>query len=289
MRWYVVLALALACGTDDESRRPRAKLPFEEAVELNSALAAKEPPPPVTVESLAADGTHWRIQSPHGPIHVWVPKGYQRRRAETIVYVHGYYVHVDESWDSYHLPHQFAAAGINAAFIACEAPASPAETVSWPTLKPLLDTVDKAIAQPLPRRRIVAVGHSAAYRTLLGWLDEPLLDTVVLLDAAYGEIDQYKKWIEASEKHRLIDVGDDTRGWTDQLHAALPDSVVLDGFPSLEDGIPKEARRARILYIKSSMGHFPLVTGGIALPMILRTLRAKQLLHEPLAELLDDK
>ena len=56
---------------------------------------------------------------------------------------------------------------------------------------------------------------------------------------------------------------------------------------TLEEGIPKSAARARILHIKSSLGHFPLVTGGIALPMVLRTLRAKRLVREPLAEILD--
>jgi hypothetical protein len=61
---------------------------------------------------------------------------------------------------------------------------------------------------------------------------------------------------------------------------------VLEQFPSLDEGIPRKAARARILYIKSNLGHFPLVTGGIALPMILRTLRAKRLVREPLAEIL---
>ena len=69
------------------------------------------------------------------------------------------------------------------------------------------------------------------------------------------------------------------------MHAGLPDSVVLDGFPSVEEGLPKSASRARILYIKSTLGHFPLVTGGIALPMILQTLRAPRVLRKPLEEL----
>jgi len=89
-----------------------------------------------------------------------------------------------------------------------------------------------------------------------------------------------------SDRHRLIDIGDDTRAWTDKLHGSLPETYVLDKFPSLEEGIPREARRARILYIKSTLGHFPLVTNGIALPMILRTLRAKRLVREPLSEIL---
>jgi hypothetical protein len=61
----------------------------------------------------------------------------------------------------------------------------------------------------------------------------------------------------------------------------------LNEFPTVEDGIPREAARARILYIKSSLGHMPLVSNGFALPMILRTLRAKRLVRVPLAELLE--
>jgi hypothetical protein len=90
-----------------------------------------------------------------------------------------------------------------------------------------------------------------------------------------------------SPRRRLIDVGDDTRQWTEQLHAGLPKTVVLDGFPAVEDEIPPAAARAKILYIRSSIGHFPLVTGGVALPMVLRTLSRRRLLDVPLADLVD--
>ncbi len=258
-------------------------VPTTEEVSMSSSSTTKLPP---TVASLVASGQYWRFVSSHGPVHVWIPKGYDARRAETIVYVHGYYVHADEAWLTYDLGAQFAAAAINAMFIVPEAPATYTEPVAWESLAPLLAEVEQGIGQPTPKHRVVAFGHSAAYRTLLGWLDEPELDTVVLLDAAYGEVDQYRKWIEASDNHRLIDVGDDTRAWTDQLHADLPDTVVIDGFPTVDDGIPAAAARARILYIKSDLGHFPLVTNGTAIPMILRTLRARRLLRQPLAEIL---
>jgi hypothetical protein len=283
-----MLCLLVACDSDEHARRPRVgnKLPATEQVTTSSSSTTNDPPPPVTVNELVEGGRHLRLATAHGPVHVWTPKGYEPRRAETIIYVHGYYVHVDDAWRDYKLESQFASSAINAIFIAPEGPASPVEAVSWDALAPLLDAVEQGMGQPLPRRRIVTIGHSAAYRTLLGWLDEVMIDTVVLVDAAYGEIDEYKKWVLADDKHRLIDIGDDTRAWTDKLHADLPETVVLEEFPSLEDGIPREASRARILYIKSSLGHFPLVTNGFALPMVLRTLRAKRLLREPLAELL---
>jgi len=263
--------------------------PAPEPVETSVSGTSREKAPPPTLSELVEGGRHWRFTTEHGPVHVWIPKGYDAKRAETIVYVHGYYVHVDDAWRNYKLETQFAGSAINAMFIAPEAPSTFGEPVAWESLAALLDSVERGIGQPWPKRRIVAIGHSAAFRTLLGWLDEPLIDTLVLVDAAYGEIEQYKDWLLASDHHRLIDIGDDTREWTDKLHADLPQTVVLDSFPSLEEGIPRSAARARILYIKSSLGHFPLVTGGVALPMILRTLRAKRLVREPLAEILDSQ
>jgi len=280
---------ATACdGKKPRQRAPNIELPdYRSEPSISSALPAYEPPPPVTLTELVEDGRHWRLSTPRGPIHVWIPRGYNPRRADTIVYVHGYYTHVDDAWEDHRLASQFASAAINAMFVACEAPDAVVEPVAWESLTALLEAVERGIAQPRPRRRIVAVGHSGAYRTLLHWLDEPVLDTVVLLDAAYGEIESYRSWVLASPRHRLIDVGDDTRRWTEQLHAELPDTVTLDGFPSVEEEIPRSAARAKILYIRSSIGHFPLVTAGIALPMVLRTLTRRRLLDVPLADLLE--
>lgn len=218
---------------------------------------------------------------------MWVPKDYKPKRAETVVYVHGFYTYVDQAWKDHQLPAQFAASAINAMFIACEAPANGSESVSWTSIDDLLSTVEAGIGRKVPHKRLVALGHSGAWRTLVGWLDEPILDTVVLFDAAYGELDSYKQWILASDKHRLIYVGDNTRKWTEELHKDLAESVVLDGFPPADRPVPRELRRARIIYIRSNVGHFPLVTGGVALPLTLRMLRAKKLLHMPLADLLD--
>jgi hypothetical protein len=287
-----LLLATIAVGSACDAEAPRSPRlgrikPGAEVASTSFDSTAREPaPPPITLPELVEGGTHWRWVSRRGPIHVWTPKGYDVKRADTIVYVHGFYVHVDQAWKAYKLETQFAASAINAMFIAPEAPASGAEPVSWTSLAELLDEVERGVGQPLPRRRIVAIGHSGAWRTVIGWLGEPEVDTVVLVDAAYGEIDQYRKWVLASDRHRLIYVGDDTRKWTDKLAASLPDTVVLEDFPTLEGGVPREAVRARILYIKSNVGHLPLVTNGTALPMILRTLRAKRLVRVPLAEIM---
>lgn len=288
MRRALFLLLVAACSTP-VADTAEVVLPDAEPV---TSVAARwlepetVPPPRVTTSELVAQGTHWRLVTAKGPVHVWIPGGYKRRRAETVIYVHGYYTKVDGAWKNHNLATQFASAGINAVFIACEAPAGPAEAVTWTTLEPLLAAVEKGIAQKLPRRRLVAIGHSGAYRTLDKWLAEPLLDTVVLLDAAYGELEAYRAWVLGKRGRRLIDVGDGTKAATDKLHATLPQSMILDKFPSIEEELPDEARRAKILYIRSTLGHFELVTGGEALPMILRTLRAKRLLDVPLADLL---
>lgn len=293
MRSLIVVIVLVAACDSKAPRQRKAKIVVpagSPGVAMSSSSTTNEevPPAPVTVDELVEGGRHWRLATVNGGVHVWIPRGYNFKRADAVVYVHGYYTNVDQAWNDHGLEAQFAVSTINAMFIACEAPTGPAQPVRWQSIAALLDTVERGIGQPPPRRRIVAIGHSGAYRTILDWLDEPLLDTVVLLDAAYGEIEAYRTWVLAANKNRLIDVGDNTtKKWTEQLHALLPETLILDGFPSVEDEIPRSARQAKIVYIRSNLGHLPLVTGGIALPMVLRTLRAKRLLDVPLADLLE--
>jgi hypothetical protein len=220
----------------------------------------------------SAGARHIRIETRHrGPIHVWVPDGYDPAHAGIVVYVHGYFANVDDAWKQYGLAHQFAASGIDAVFIAPEAPTSPTDAVSWSSLAELLDRVDDTV--DLPDGPLIAVGHSGAHRTLAEWLDDPDLDTVVLLDALYGKVDEIKGWLDASDDHRLIDVSVITRPWAEQLHAELPETVVFNGFPKRSSGRMRGAREDRIIHVRSHLGHMPLVTGGRALPQTLRALR----------------
>ena len=41
---------------------------------------------------------HWRIATAQGAVHVWVPEGYDRESAGTVIYVHGYYTDADGAW-----------------------------------------------------------------------------------------------------------------------------------------------------------------------------------------------
>jgi len=216
---------------------------------------------------------HTRLMTTNGPIHVWTPRGYDSKTAGIVVYVHGLYTTVDRAWREHQLARQFAESGVNAIYIACEAPTRPGKRVSWTDLSDLLTHVSEGLGTALPTGRVAAIGHSGAYRTLSAWLDNDELGTVALIDALYGDVPRFREWIEGSENRRLIDVADLARRWTDDLHASLPETVSYDSFPAAEAGRLVGARQARIVYVRSKLGHMPLITGGVALPMILRALR----------------
>jgi hypothetical protein len=222
----------------------------------------------VAVAAAEPHERHVRLRTPSGAVHLWTPANYDADTAATVVYVHGYYADVDHAWVAYRLAAQFRASKLNALFVACEAPTSDAEPVPWTSLEALLDAV--SMNERLPEGKLVAVGHSGAYRTLVEWLDEPRLDTIVLVDAAYGDLRVFAKWLEDREGRRLIDVGDQmSRAQTELFHESLSDTFAIDRFPTR---MPDEARRSRVVYVRSGIGHMRLVTGGAAIPTLLGAL-----------------
>lgn len=225
------------------------------------------PPPPLapTLEKIADAGMHWRLETERGPVHVWIPAGYDPATAATVVFVHGYHADVDTAWDEYRLAEQFALAGVNAMFIAGAAPDGKRAPVVWPSLTQLLATVAGRIDVAMPTNRLVAVGFSGAYRTLALWLDNEKLDSLVLLDAVYGEY-RFGPWARDNQNHRLINIAFETGKFCDFMHRQLPDTVRVEGLPV--DGFPA----GRIVYAKTELGHWPLVTDGVALPLALRAL-----------------
>lgn len=220
-------------------------------------------------------GQHWRLETAHGAVHVWVPAHYDAATAATVVFVHGYWIDVDEAWASYRLAQQFALAGINALFIAPEAPAAKWEPIAWPSLLELVRTVADNVAVAMPAGRLVAVGHSGAYRTLAAWLAAPALDTVVLLDALYTEFGLLP-WMRASKQHRLVNIVYETGRFSNYLHRRLPSTRRVDGLPP--GGLPD----APILYVRTEVGHWPLVTDGVALPLALRATGVPPVVAAPL-------
>ena len=124
----------------------------------------------------------------------------------------------------------------------------------------------------LPPGEVVAVGHSGAYRTLVHWLPNTMLHTLVLLDAAYGEEDQFMAWTRDDRHHRLINVASDTIHESNWIHAFLPSTKRVDGIPA---EWPEDARTARVIYVKTDVGHMPMITDGQVMPFALRAVTAR--------------
>jgi len=234
-------------------------------------------PPPRAPEAILDErvraGRHWRLDTSRGPVHAWAPADYDAATAATVVFVHGYWIHADEAWESYRLAQQFALSGLNALFVVPEAPATKWETIAWPSLAELVRAVGQGTGIE-PAQRLVAVGHSGAYRTLALWLAEPALDTVVLLDALYTDWGLLA-WMRASAERRLVNIVYETGRFSNYLHWRLPGTRRVDGLPP--GGLPD----GRIVYARTAVGHWDLVTDGVALPLALRAIHVPAVASAP--------
>lgn len=254
--WIVAFTLLLASST-----KVRA-----EASEALCALPVDCVPP----DELAAP-RHWRLETLHGPVHVWAPAHYNRKTAATVVYVHGYHMDVDQAWAYHDLPRQFGASELNALFIAPESPKTKYEVVVWQSLHELVRVTEQGIGEALPKGRLVAAAYSGGHRTLDYWLPNERLDTLVLHDAMYGDFSQYAFWIRKAPNRRLIVVGDDTRVATDRFFSWITAKVRVEDWVQLPDKF-EAARKAKTVYVRSTLGHWDLLDGGEALPAILSML-----------------
>lgn len=236
-------------------------------------------PAPTPKEALNG-GDHWKLTTDNGVVHVWRPKGYDARTAGIVVYVHGYYTDADTAWSKHRLVDQFDASGKNALFIVGEAPTSSDEEVTWPSLGDLLRAVSLGTGTPLPRGAIAVVAHSGAYRTLVGWLDYPPLRHIILLDALYGNEEDYLAWLEESRGHggrRLTIVANDTVRFADPFVHRLTYAQASVKLPDTLEELPAIQRDARVLYLRSQIGHMDIVTSGKVVPLVLQRLAMKSL------------
>ncbi|MDB4959699.1 MAG: hypothetical protein JWO36_7268 [Myxococcales bacterium] len=236
-------------------------------------------PHPVT--AAVAAGKHVRIDGPRGPIHVWMPPSYHADTGATIVYLHGYYDDADSAWTGHRLPEQFAMSALNAMFIVPEAPSGSKPPVNYPSLSEVLRIVEEKTGVSRGMALTVVVGHSGAFRTIHSWLDEPLLDQLVLIDAMYADEELIEAWYRASPRHRVITVGEDTLLWNETFLHDVSDVLVLDRVPPTYDTWPPEAKAARAVYVRAQYMHMPLVMDGIVLPSLLRLLPVELLADEP--------
>ena len=162
-----------------------------------------------------------------------------------------------------------------------EAPVAQKTPINYPDLGELLRLVEDATGVTRGAALTAAVGHSGAFRTLQAWLDEPLLDQLVMVDAMYGDEDAVVGWLRASPRHRLVFVGEDTLLATESVADKLPETLTIDRFPPTYDTWPAAARTARSVYVRAQYMHMPLVTEGIALPSLLRLLPVELLAEQP--------
>lgn len=252
---------------------------------LGGAIAGDAPVAPApdahVLTEAARAGRHVRIDGPRGAVHVWIPQSYRPETGATILYIHGYYDDADTAYVGHRLPEQFAASALNAMFIVPEAPSFTKVPVNYPNLSELLRLVEDRTGVLRGMALTAAVGHSGAYRTISAWLDEPLLDEVVLIDGMYGNEEVMEAWLRASPRHRLVSVGEDTLVWNEQLVRDMPEAFVVDRVPPTYDTWPAEAKTARLVYVRAQYFHMPLVTDGIVLPAVLRLLPVELLADQP--------
>jgi hypothetical protein len=245
---------------------PRITAPIDAAHPLIAAVAA---------------GKHMRIDGPRGPIHVWIPPSYRAETGATIIYLHGYYDDADSAWIGHRLPEQFAMSALNAMFIVPEAPSGVKPPVNYPSLSEVLRIVEEKTGVSRGMALTAVVGHSGAFRTIHTWLDEPLIDQLVLIDAMYADEELIEAWYKATPRHRVITLGEDTLLWNETFLRDLSDVFVMDRVPPTYDTWPAEAKTARAVYIRAQYMHMPLVMDGIVLPALLRLLPVELLADEP--------
>jgi hypothetical protein len=230
-------------------------------------------------EDTVLGGKHFRIKTARGAVHVWVPPGYDRETAGTVIYVHGYYTDADGAWREHDLARQFKASRQNAMFIVPDAPAGNDDEVRWPALKDLRRAVTRANIH-LPDGPVVVMGHSGAFRTVMQWVDHRLVDQIILLDALYaGEaaFDEYIASGKRADDHKLIVVAASTAEESSSFARRYKFAVARERMPSEAAGFSRRERTAKLLYIRSQFDHMAIVTGGRVIAVLLRVTPLKAL------------
>ena len=216
-------------------------------------------------------GTHWCYSAGAlGHVHLWKPGSYDRARAVTIVYVHGYNLgddgcsnahYIDCAWKKHHLATQFAKSGLNALFVAVEGPVNDEQRAAW-KLDPLLDSVRRkgGIRPPLP---VVAMGHSGGIFTVERFLDDDRLRHVIMLDAGYQLAPKkIAAWYGGGTRRRLTLIGASGTYWTT---GALGKKLGCDG------KAPSTARCA--MTIDEKIDHMRLIREARVMPHALTRIR----------------
>lgn len=275
------LGAALWIGRAVGTPLPDAGLPVDPTAPGDAIVPGDAGVAPDPLRAAVATGREIRIEGHRGPIRVWIPASYHADTAATIVYVHGFHDTVDTAWVNHRLPEQFALAAANALIIAPEAPSKKGVPINYPDLGELIRIVEDATGVMRGSAYTAAIGHSGAIKTLYEWLDEPMLDALVLVDALYLDESPAVAWLAGSPRRRLVTVGEDTILASEDAADEIAGTVRLDRFPPSWSLWPAEARTARHLYIRAQYTHMGLVTNGLVLPALVRLLPVELLADEP--------
>lgn len=169
-----------------------------------------------------------------------------------VVYVHGYRDDVDSAFSGHRLAEQFASSGVDALFVAVEAPSGAHQAVAFDDLDALLDEVMERTGAPLPDA-LLLIGHSGGNRTLKAWLESDRVDEVVLLDGFYGDAAPWARWLARKPHARLRLVGqhtwDKAEAWSTRLHLTA---------------------RFQVTHERARCSHMEIVTAGEWLPRVIR-------------------
>lgn len=248
-----------------------------------AAVYAQSPAPPIeSADSLdyVSQGEHIRLETEDGPVHVWRPMDYDSRTAGIVVYIHGYFTTLDQTWTEDHLDEQFEASGRNAIFIAPQAPRARYDAVPWKSLEALLETVDQEAPFRLPHGPVVVVGHSGGFRTILDWLNDPRIQDVILLDGLYSGQREFGSWLRnsrAGDPHRMVLVSSLTLRQSNRLTRHVPGAVRRPSVPGEYSGFTPRQVRARLLNMHSQYEHEDIISSGKVIPLVLQLAPLKNL------------
>lgn len=262
---WLLLGVALVSAAEEGGVAPG---PEAEPEPVTAVAVAEERP---GWEPVGVSGLHRRIETPNGPVHLFLPRSFEPRTAGTVFYVHGYYSDVDQAWQQHELAAQFASSGRNALFVVIEAPMGDADAVRWRDLRALTQAVSSLGGIDIPLGPSVVMVHSGGFRTMQGWLSSGGVQTVLLLDGLYGAEAELTEWLGVTGNHpgSLVLVGCDTSPQIERFIGGFPGTQVLEQVPS-----PAVARKvdkkSRVLFLRSQFGHMEIVTQRGVIPSVLQ-------------------
>jgi len=153
-------------------------------------------------------------------VAIFIPRNFvQRDTVNYVVHFHGHANHISKVVPQYKLPEQLVESNVNAILIVPQGPKDAADSgcgkleLDKNGLKNLLDEVTTFLNEEgkIHTRQIghVAISaHSGGYKVAAAVLDHgglpDQITDVLLLDASYGNLEQFSAWCDASSNHRLV-------------------------------------------------------------------------------------